>query len=314
MKTEFRKWWYVPVILAALFMIMNGCEKDEDIPDKPKEKTPREKALDEYKNNYLGSVVTNPEWTGSTAGCNAGTVPMSVQEKVLQRIRYYRKMCGLPTDISMDTVKSRKCQEAALMSLANGNLSHNPPASWNCYTADGAEACANSNLSLGNHSVNAVSGQVRDDGSNNKACGHRRWILYSRLKTVGHGSTSSSQALWVLGNGGNPLPSNLPSFISWPPKGYVPAPVVYNRWSLSIPAANFANAAVTMTDDSGSPVSLTIVSSIDNGYGDNTIVWEPVGIVLNNPEDQKYSVKVDNVIVTGNPKFYTYDVIIMQVL
>jgi len=81
----------------------------------------------------------------------AGMVPQHIQEKVLLRIKYYRMMCGILSDLTMDTAQSRKCQEAALMSSANGSLSHNPPSTWTCFTVGGAEACARSNLSLGNH-------------------------------------------------------------------------------------------------------------------------------------------------------------------
>jgi hypothetical protein len=157
-----------------------------------------------------------------------------------------------------------------------------------------------------------VMSQVRDDGANNKAVGHRRWILYPRLQKVGHGSTSSSQALWVIGNSASQHPADMPEFVSWPPKGYVPAQVIYNRWSLSVPQAQFADATVTMTGPDGLAVPLTVVSKTDVGFGDNTIVWEPTGIILNHPEDRKYSVKVEGVVLLGNPVSYNYEVIIIQ--
>lgn len=300
------------LVFTLCFIIIIGCQKEDDVDVGDPKLTPREQAIETFNTYFLGSAVSNPEWTGNVANCDAGTVPQHIQEKVLMRIKYYRMMCGLPSDLTMDTAQSRKCQEAALMSRANHSLSHNPPPSWTCYTADGREACARSNLSLGNHSVNAVSSQMRDAGINNKPVGHRRWILYPPLQKVGHGSTSNSQALWVLGNSAPQHPANMPEFVSWPPKGYVPAPVVYGRWSLSVPQAQFGNATVTMICPDGLDVPLEVVSKTDVGYGDNTIVWEPQGITLNHPDDRKYTVNVEGVILQGNPVSYHYEVIIIQ--
>ena len=150
-------------------------------------------------------------WTGSTASCTAGTLSDQAHSKVLQRINYYRRLAGLADDIVLDTVKNTKSQQAALIMSANSNLSHNPPPTWRCYTAEGAEAAGKSNLGLGFHSTNAIDGYMEDFGTNNTAVGHRRWILYSRAKVMGHGSTSNSQALWVIGDLRPPLPTCLNS-------------------------------------------------------------------------------------------------------
>lgn len=270
----------------------------------------RQLALDLYNTDYLGSNVLNPGWTGSTITCEAGTVPQDIHEKVLKRVNYYRNAVGLGP-VTLDPGLNVKCQEAALIMRANSSLSHNPPASWNCWTTDGDEAAGMSNLSLGNHSSGAVASQMRDAGTNNKAAGHRRWILYSKAKTFGHGSTSSSQALWVLGNSGNPIPADYPGQVSWPPADYVPSPLVYDRWSLSVPGGNFSGAQVAMKNGSGNAVSLSVVST-QSGYGDNSIVWEPSGIVKNSPDDVTYKVTVSNVVVSGAPKTYEYDVTIIQ--
>lgn len=299
------------LLLAFLLssVLTSGCRKEDD-PEEP-QLTPRELAIDMYNKYFLASAVSDPEWTGAVAGCDAGTVPQPIQDKVLMRVMYYRLMCGLNTEITMDTSWNRKCQEGALMSRANNSLSHNPPATWNCYTADGAEACAKSNLSLGNHTVNAVMSQMRDAGVNNKPVGHRRWILYPRLQKIGHGSTSSSQALWVLGAFAPQHPTGTPEFVSWPPKGYVPGAVVYDRWSLSVFMGQFSDATVTMSGPDGENITLEVVHT-GGSYGDPTIVWEPQGISLNHPSDRKYTVKVDGVTVQGVPKTYEYEVIIIQ--
>jgi hypothetical protein len=196
------------------------------------------------------------------------------------------------------------------MMLANNSLSHHPPASWSCYSADGASAAGNSNLALGADATDAIDMYIQDPGSSNLDAGHRRWILYSRAGVMGAGSTSASQALWILG--GTRTPDTLPEFIAWPPKGYVPAPLVYNRWSFAIPSADFSTATVQMTDGSGASVSCNIISNHVTLYGDNTIVWEPAGIRTNTATDEVYHVTVGSVLVSGIAKNFSYDVTIIQ--
>lgn len=268
---------------------------------------------DDYRGFYLTSAVTASElaWTGSVASCNPGTISALADTRLLQRINYFRRLCGLRDSVTLDAVKNSKCQDMALISDARDSLSHFPPSSWACYTATGAEAGANSNLSLGNHSVNAVTGQMRDDGTGNTAAGHRRWILFSRARTFGHGSTTSAMALWVLGNSGNPIPAGQPAFTAYPPAGFMPAPLVYSRWSFGIPAADFRSAAVTMKYVAGGSITIAQEPVSHNSYGDNTIVWRPSGISLSGPGDVVCSVFVSGVLSAPQAS-YAYQVCIFQ--
>jgi hypothetical protein len=109
----------------------------------------------------------------------------------------------VPAVVQLDDVYSGKAQQAALMMSANGQLSHNPPPSWLCYTAEGAQAAGSSNLYLGRFGPAAITGYVYDAGSGNYAVGHRRWILYPQTQRMGTGDippvggARSSNALWV---------------------------------------------------------------------------------------------------------------------
>jgi len=66
-----------------------------------------------------------------------------------------------------------------------------------------------------------------------------------------------------------------------------------------------------MTDESGAPVALSVVSKTDNGYGDNTIVWEPSGIVTNGVNDVSYTVTVNGV-SGGVQATYSYMVTLIK--
>ncbi len=157
----------------------------------------RNEVLFDYFNVYETTSVSidQLQWSGNVNSCDAGNISETAQKRVLDRINFFRRSTGLPDDIVFDSLYNAKCREAALMIKANNALSHSPPPDWDCYTEKGAEAAGKSNLYLGIHSASAVTGYIQDAGSSNSACGHRRWILYSRARTFGHGSTEESDAL-----------------------------------------------------------------------------------------------------------------------
>jgi hypothetical protein len=254
--------------------------------------------------------AANLSWTGNTTTGVAGTTSTTFKTDVLRRINFYRALVGLPADIFFNSTKSSKDQEAALMFSANANLSHTPPNTWTYYTANASEAAGNSNIALGIYGPGAIDGYMRDDGANNTLAGHRRWLTYLRANEMGTGdvpaqnSFSAANAIWVIGNF---KASATPSFVTWPNSGYCPGPLVPARWSLSYPSANFAAATVTMTRD-GAAVATTIISSTDNGYGDNTLVWEPAGLPSGYTSDVVYNVTVAGISGTGVPTSYTYTV------
>ena len=309
MKKLFRLPTLILMVLMTTFVV--SCKKDAPVEEPDPVVSERDRILNIYASDYIGSTVTDPAWTGDLSGCNPGTISADAQAKTLLRIKYFREMALLPIDISFDANNNLKCQQAALMMHSNNALSHTPPASWSCYTADGATAAGSSNIALGMHTSGAVAGFINDFGSNNTVVGHRRWLLFSKARVLGHGSTSNASAIWVMGNTGV-TPLFTPEFIAWPPKGYVPAPVVYARWSFGIPGANFANATVTMKDQSNNSMTVSVISKTDNGYGDNTIVWEPTGVNTSSAADLTYHVTVNNVVVGGVTKTYNYDVIIIK--
>jgi hypothetical protein len=297
-------------ILCTSALILNSCSKEEETvePDpQPQIMTARDSAVQDYNANYLGSAITNNGWTGSTTTCTAGTVSASSDIAVIKRINYFRRLVGLNDNCTLDPSLNSQEQEAALMMSANSSLSHNPPTTWSCYTQAGHDGAASSNLALGNNSSSAIWAFIDDFGSGNSAVGHRRWILHSRKQRFCYGSTSSAMALYVFFTDTN---THVPSFIAYPPDGYIPQQLISSRWSFSIPNADFSASTVTMTGPSGN-IPLTVVSSTANGYGDNTIVWEPVGINTTSTADVNYTVTVSN-IASDVQTTYTYTTTIFK--
>ncbi|MFZ0547623.1 MAG: CAP domain-containing protein [Candidatus Promineifilaceae bacterium] len=271
-----------------------------------------------YLTEYMASEGVPSGWNGDHAGCNAGTTTAAFKTAVLRRINYFRSMAGIPPVTAFKNDYTSKAQKAALMMSVNNALDHTPPTSWTCYTADGAEAAGSSNLYLGVYGPSAITGYIQDPGGGNYFVGHRRWILYPQTQFMGTGdipptSYLASNALWVfdLDNMWGPRPETREEYVAWPPPGYSPYQVVFDRWSFAYAGANFANANISMTKN-GNPLSLQ-KNSIANGYGENTLVWEPNDTFGQAPtSDIVYNVTITNVVINGQSHNFSYQVILFK--
>ena len=266
----------------------------------------RQEVVNFYLVDYQASEGVDSGWTGDVGSCAPGTTSAAFKEAMLRRLNYFRAMAGVPALEGFLADYNNKAQAAALMMSAEGALSHTPDPGWACYTADGSEGAGSSNLYLGVYGPSAISGYILDPGSGNYFVGHRRWILYPQSKNLGTGDIppspgySPANALWVFdtANMWGPRPDTRESFVAWPPPGYVPYQVVYDRWSFAYAGADFSAASVTMTKN-GSALSLT-VNDVVNGYGENTLVWEPNDNFATRPSaDVSYGVLVHNGVIDG---------------
>ncbi len=273
-----------------------------------------------YFNTYqtLNGVPLN--WNGNVGSCNPGTTAQAYKNEVAQQVNWFRAMAGVPAGITFDPGNSAKDQDMALMISANNQLSHAPPTSWTCYTADGATAAGQSNICYGYDLLAApgcIMGYMSDTGSGNTEVGHRRWILYPQSQVLGTGDVPatgvdpSGQALWAWdSNVFGPRPATRDPYVAWPPRGYVPYQMVYGRWSFAYPSADFSQAHVSMTVN-GPAVSLTI-DPVANGYGENTIVWEPVATFLGGQPDATVTISITNVQGSGIPTSFNYQVTVFD--
>jgi uncharacterized protein YkwD len=282
--------------------------------------TDRQQVVSTFNNVFEPALLEPINWTGAIATCTVGTTSTAYEEATLQMVNYFRAMAGLP-DVAFDATLHPKAQKAALMMNAESNLSHTPTQPWECFSAAGADAAGKSNLALGSAGPDAIVGYMEDAGAGNIFVGHRRWILFPPQVTMGTGSTDApnsggfsrgANALWVFASfGSRPL---LPEWIAWPPPGYVPYQVVFPRWSLSRnknPGADFSAATVTMKQ-AGNSIPVNILT-IANGFGDNTLVWEPQGLTAGpGMADKTVTVTVKGIKIDGQTTQFTYDVTIID--
>ncbi len=281
----------------------------------------REEVRNFFNTVYSGSEGFSVLWTGRHDGCVAGTTDAASRDLTALRVNYFRAMAGVPAAITFNDAWNAKSQQSALMMSANDNLSHYPPTSWTCFTADGYEGAGKSNIALGNAGPDAVTAYMEDFGGGNAAVGHRRWILYPQTQVMGTGDVpavspyAAANALWVFdGNFGGTRPATRTAFVAWPPPGHVPYPVVFARWSFSYPGATFTGATVSLTSN-GQSIPVTL-EPVQNNIGENSLVWYPSHLNPSAPyswprpaADTAYSVTVRDVTIGGSKRSFSYDVI-----
>ena len=285
----------------------------------------REQVREFYNAVYTSSDGTPINSTAVTASCFPGTNSPAFASVTLRRINWFRALAGIPAAVTLNAGESAKDQAAAVMMAEHNALQHTGSwTNWDCFSSDGTNASANSNLALGSDGPDAITSYIWDFGTNNYATGHRRWILYPQTQVMGTGDVppentfNSANATWVFdANFNGPRPATRTPYVAWPPAGYVPYPIVYPQWSFALSNADLSAATVTMTSN-GVAVAV-IQQSYVTGYGENTLVWYPTSL---NPgtatafpfggTDTVYAVTVSNVGTTAGTKNFAYNVTVFD--
>lgn len=289
----------------------------------------RSAVVDLYNDIFLPSSSVPLGWNGNTGAGVAGTTSAAYKDAVQSQINYFRSMAGVPPVITLNSANNAKSQQAALMMSANGELQHNPPTTWLHYTADGAEAAANSNLCLRFDSdpnqpqTGCIKGYIEDAGAGNASVGHRRWILHPQTQVMATGDVPTvlpittgflfANATWVFdGNIFGPRPATREEYVAWPPPGFVPYQLVYPRWSFGLAGADFSTATVTMSGPSGN-IAVTL-EPVTNGFGENTLVWRPSDPlpITPPPTDTQLNVTINGVRVNGVTRNFSYSVTVFD--
>ena len=279
-----------------------------------------------FNTTYLPAFNNNNHgWTGSAAGCNAGTLNAQFMTDSRTAVNVFRAMAGMSNvtfgnPVSFPTSGSGNvdCQRGALMLHASGTLSHNLPAGSPCFTAAGNAALGTANLTGG---VVGPAGMALliDDG--NGDMGHRRWMLHEPQLQMAMGATSSFMVLDVMA----PMTTGPRTrFSAWPPAGFVPHQWAYDSWTFAVPGVNqdvfnplthadYSAATVSVTR-AGTPVPITVrLPSQCIFCYDNAIAW-----TFNTPiqrqagmNDTPYVVTISNVAHTAQST-YTYTVTVID--
>lgn len=257
-----------------------------------------------YWSRYAAMQNRPIGWTGSVSGCYAGYTPASANAATLSALNYVRSLAGL-APVTFSSTLNYYAQRTALMMAANRTLSHYPSSGWRCYSSTGATTASRSNLALAYPALGAgqiVDLYMDDRGSSNTAVGHRRWILNPFSTAMGSGSTTTSNALQVIGPSSASRPN--PAYVGWPTAGYFPnALEPGGRWSLSAGSkrVSFARSVVRVWwNGHAIPVRKY---GVQNGYAQPTLVWQMPSTF---PKTGTYRVTVSKIKYKGKRKKRTY--------
>jgi uncharacterized protein YkwD len=294
-------------VATALLLTSGSIWATAPVHAAPQGAADRAAVEDAFLEEVLPALDVPIGWTGDSPTCDPGSPSAAAQAATLTAINFVRGLAGVDA-VAFDPALSAKAQQAALMMHANDDLDHAPPTSWRCYTQEGAEAAGSSNIALGAAGAEAILLYMEDPGAGNTAVGHRRWILRPDAATMGSGSTSNANALWVFG--ADAPAASKPEWLPWPVAGYHPSPLEPSgRWSLgaSNEAVSFANASVTVTGPGGASLPVQTYPE-ETGYANDTLVWEVSGLTIPRGDDPlTYHVTVSGITGAASTS-HEYDV------
>ncbi len=203
-----------------------------------------------------------PAWTAGATACDPGTLTDDAYEDTVRRVNLFRWLAGLGP-VTHDASEDDAMQACAVMMDQNNALSHMPPSTWQCYSAEGAAAAGRSNIALGAYTPGqAIDLYMADDLT--PSLGHRRWILNDYLGQVGIGFAGRAQCLGVFDSSGG----TDRTWTAYPNPGPAPIETTADVWSFHSHAFDLSAATVTLerlgTTSENIPVS---VSHISGGFG-----------------------------------------------
>lgn len=279
--------------------------------------------------DFLSSVALLYNVQPNIAACQPGTLKAEVGARVLAALNDIRARHGLPA-VSYAPADEPAVQQSALMMAANGQLSHNPPTNWLCYTGAGATAAGQSNIYLGtgglrySQDIDLLIGWLTD--TNNVVAnniGHRRWLLYPFLSTIAYGrvagvwqgSNRADAASIKIINTAQNTSAALPDYVAYPFQDY-PARYFDNNALMSFgviasktgnysanAAVNFSAATISVRARGGAALAVTNIAYDNDGYGlPNNLQWKVTGLAANTI----YDVTIGNVNVGGTTRSYSY--------
>jgi uncharacterized protein YkwD len=219
----------------------------------------------------INSTMPANASSADASTCNPGTTTVEYRSAALSKLNAYRTLMGM-APASDDPAFNAQAQASALITAANGSLSHSPTASWTCYSAEGLAGAKTSNISYSGRSsafTTTVDGIEQYMGSRT----HRRSMLCPGTTTVGFGKANGfvsplhyqGDALKVLPSTGFPAGQSRDGFVAWPSPGVVPLSLLdlgvflgfTDEYMVTVPAGrSAANAVVTITSSNGNPVTV----------------------------------------------------------
>ena len=174
----------------------------------------------------------------------AGEVRVEALEDALDYLNFLRDLAGL-APVELDPALNSIAQQGAVLSAANGFVSHDPPApaDMDAAFAGAAHYAASScNIARLNWTSEDVLRQgvlyfARDDGEENlSVLGHRRWLLNPNMAYTGFGLAMDEAGMSYITMYAHDLQADPGDwqYIAWPSAGAFPAELMSEDLAWSI--------------------------------------------------------------------------------
>ncbi len=262
------------------------------------------------------------------ASCDAGTLAAPEKQAVLAELNAVRALHRLPA-VTYDPSADIYEQKSALIGVANRQLTHTPPTSLYCFTPEGAQGSAQSNLFLASGyspaSTDSIAQFLIDDAVD--SLGYRRWVLHPFLSQTSFGRVDglaltggstrfSAMSLRVIGYADANLSATEVAYIAYP-EGNYPARYFKHGWFMSFSvlaaktdtwandgaAVDYSAATIQVSGPGSTPLQVTDRSHNHQGFGlPNIVQWKVVGT----QDNVSYAVRIADVKVNGTLREYQY--------
>lgn len=218
-------------------------------------------------------VSALPPWSAGATPCDPGALPADTRVGAVRYTNAFRWLAGL-APVREDATQTAAAQACAVLVERNGQLSHTPPMTWTCWSTIGYQGTSSSNITgVRGFTMtvrDAIGGWIDDARDLSHTLGHRRWMLYPPLSTVGYGQASGYACLHILGATSNPRER---AYVAWPNPGPTPMGAMTRLWSFSAASLGVGPSTRVAVTRDGAAVAVTAQLRQGN-YGDPTISWD----------------------------------------
>ncbi len=215
---------------------------------------------DSLRPSYSGSPYTSqPSWRSPY---KTGALAEGFLQDGVNMVNFVRYLARVPYDVELSDDLNELGQYGAVISAANGNISHQPsrPSGMpNDFYELAKKSCGSANLGWGYADIaQSIRSYMQDEDTGNMdRVGHRRWIINPPLRYIGFGFADKMTAAQVFDTSRSPA-FNF-DYVAWPASGEFPVEFFNDGdpWSVSLNPSKYQSPSINS-------VSITLTRLSDN--------------------------------------------------
>jgi len=254
-----------------------------------------------YKSTAIGIDLINGKkipltgWNGSSQNCSVGVIPDTTNFKITQRINYFRQNAGVQNLVKLNEDIARKCQEASVMYSPVGIFTRKAtPETHLCFSNEAYEASKFAQAIKENNPSIAATVLFADPKSDELY--NRQYILAPNTHEFGYGASENNSVFWMVQPSDSLSDSSYynNNFIAWPPAGYCPRMLTFDKWSFST-SGDLTNAKVTVKTSKGKNIPVKVSVEKAPMVAFSTLVMTPDNQSFNPknfPSDEKVNITI----------------------